>query len=74
VGGCGPKQVQRKIKNTEALSSVYILLMIQLIRCLTWSTALATSGASRYKDDQVRVVGLSLLEDHKIIAQTDSSI
>jgi hypothetical protein len=48
--------------------------MIQLIRCLTWSTALATSGASRYKDDQVRVVGLSLLEDHKIIAQTDSSI
>jgi hypothetical protein len=48
--------------------------MIQLIRCITWSTTLATSGSSRYKDDQVRVVGLSLLEDHKIIAQIDSSI
>jgi hypothetical protein len=27
--------------------------MIQLIRCITWSTTLATSGSSRYKDDQV---------------------
>jgi hypothetical protein len=46
--------------------------MIQLIRCVTWRTALATSGPSRYKDDQVRVVGLSLLEDHKIIALTNA--